>query len=68
MATWHGLEVGDEVELDIREKSRDGRGIGRIKGLIIFVAGAAVGEKVRIRITRVAARHAEGTIVQKLAN
>lgn len=68
MATWHGLKEGDEVELEIKEKARDGRGIGRVKGLIIFVKGASVGEKVKVRIARIAARHAHGEVVQRLQN
>ena len=64
MATWHGLKEGDEVEVEIKEKARDGKGVGRVKGLIIFVEGASVGEKVKVRIGRIAARHAFGEIVK----
>jgi 23S rRNA (uracil1939-C5)-methyltransferase len=66
LATWHGLKEGDEVDLEIKEKARDGRGIGRIKGLIVFVDGASVGEKVKVRIVRIAARHAIAETVQRL--
>ncbi len=58
MTTWHGLREGDIVEVEIKEKARDGRGVARLRGLIIFVDGASVGDKVKVRITRVAARHA----------
>jgi 23S rRNA (uracil1939-C5)-methyltransferase len=68
LATWHGLKEGDEVELKIKEKARDGSGVGRVRGLIIFVEGASVGEKVRVRISRIAARHAYGEIVKPLHN
>jgi 23S rRNA (uracil1939-C5)-methyltransferase len=64
LSTWHGLKEGDEVELEIREKARDGRGIGRVKGLIIFVSGASIGEKVKVRLERMGARHAHAEIVQ----
>jgi predicted RNA-binding protein with TRAM domain len=66
LETYHGLKEGDEVELEIKEKAKNGQGIGRAKGLIIFVDSANVGEKVKIRITRIAARHAYGEIVQRL--
>jgi 23S rRNA (uracil1939-C5)-methyltransferase len=66
LATWHGLKEGDEIELEIKEKARDGCGIGRVKGLIVFVNGASVGEKVRVRIARIAARHAIAETVQRL--
>jgi 23S rRNA (uracil1939-C5)-methyltransferase len=65
LSAWHGLKEGDEVELEIKEKARDGRGIGRVKGLIIFVSGASVGEKVRVRLSRIAARHAHAEVVRR---
>lgn len=52
------------MQLEIKQKSRDGRGIGRFKGLIIFVDGAKAGDKVKVRITKLAARHAQAEIVQ----
>jgi len=59
MSTYHGLEAGDEIELEITQKARDGRGLARAKGLIIFVEGASPGETVKARIIKVGARHAE---------
>jgi predicted RNA-binding protein with TRAM domain len=53
------------VELEIKEKARDGRGIGRVKGLVIFVSGASVGEKVKVRLARVAARHAHAEVIER---
>jgi predicted RNA-binding protein with TRAM domain len=66
LETYHGLKEGDEVELEIKEKAKNGQGIGRMKGLIIFVDNANVGEKVKVRVKRIAARHAYGDIVQRL--
>ena len=66
LATWHGLNEGDELELEIKEISRAGDGVGRVHGCIIFVKGAKTGEKVRVRITKCAARHAHGEIVTRL--
>ncbi len=63
MSTFHGLKEGDEVEVEINEKARDGRGLARANGLIIFVERASVGERVRVRITKLAARHAQGEVV-----
>jgi predicted RNA-binding protein with TRAM domain len=60
------LKEGDEVELEIKERARDGRGIARLRGCIIFVEGASVGEKVRVRITRLAARHVHAQIIRHL--
>ena len=63
MSTYHGLEVGDEIELEIKEKARDGRGLARSKGLLIFVEGASPGEMVKARILKIGARHADAEIV-----
>ena len=58
MAAWHGLKEGDEVELEIKETARNGDGIGRVRGVVVFVKGAQVGQKLKVKITKVAARHA----------
>lgn len=63
MSTYHGLNVGDEIELEITQKARDGRGLARSKGLIIFVEGASPGEKVNARIVKLGARHADAEVV-----
>ena len=41
-----------EVELDIVDLSHDGRGVGRVDGKAVFVAGALAGERVRVRLQR----------------
>jgi len=66
LAAWHGLKVGDEVDLEIKEISRSGDGIGRVHGCIVFVKGAKVGEKVKARITMCSARHVYAEIVKRL--
>jgi 23S rRNA (uracil1939-C5)-methyltransferase len=63
MSTFHGLRVGDEAELVITEKSRDGRGLGRLNGLLVFVSGASPGQKVKVRIAKLGIRHAEAELV-----
>ena len=63
MSTYHGLSVGDEIELDVSEKARDGRGLARAKGLIIFVDGASPGEKVKAKIIKLGARYADAEVL-----
>ena len=64
MSTFHGLKEGDEAELEVTQKSRDGRGLGRLNGLLVFVPGASPGEKVKVRIVKLGVRHAEAEIIQ----
>ena len=64
MATWHGLSEGDEVELEVKGTARNGDGVGRVRGLIVFVKGAQKGQKVKVRITKIAARHAYAELIQ----
>ena len=63
MSTYHGLEVGDEIDLEITQKARDGRGLARSKGLLIFVEGASPGETVKARVIKIGARHADAEVV-----
>jgi len=57
------VELGKEYDVDIKETSRRGEGIARIKGLVCFVPNAKPGEHLRIRITRISRRFAEAEIV-----
>jgi predicted RNA-binding protein with TRAM domain len=52
------VEAGKEYDVQIVELSRQGDGIARIQGFVIFVKGARVGEKTKIRVTNVGPRFA----------
>jgi len=66
MSSMHDMKEGDEIELEIKETSKKGEGIARLHGCIIFVKGARAGEKVKVRITKSAARHAHAEIIKRL--
>ena len=52
------VNEGQVVELEITDMTDDGKGLGRLSGLAIFVAGAVPGDKVSTRITRLKKRYA----------
>ena len=58
------VELGKEYDVDVQEVSRRGDGIARIKGLVTFIPNTKPGDHVRIRITRISRRFAEGEIVE----
>ena len=44
------INEGDEYDVKIEDTGRDGDGIARIEGFVVFVSGAKVGDEVKIRI------------------
>lgn len=52
------VNEGQIVELEITDMTDDGKGLGRLSGLAIFVAGAVPGDKVSAHITRLKKRYA----------
>jgi len=58
------VEMGKEYEVDITETSRQGEGIARIQGFVIFVVNAKPRDHVKIKITRIGRRAANAEIVK----
>jgi len=58
------VELGKEYEVDIKETSRRGEGIARIRGFVIFVPDTKPGDHVRVKVTRVSNRFATAEIVK----
>jgi len=54
------VTVGAEYEARIEDTAREGDGIARIEGFVIFVPGTKVGDQVKIQIDRVMRRFAIG--------
>lgn len=54
------IEVGKEYDVKIEDIAREGDGIARIEGFVIFVADANVGDEVKIQIDKVMRRFAIG--------
>ena len=56
------VEVGKEYDVQISEISRQGDGIARIQGFVIFVKGGKVGQKTKIKVVNVGSRFATAEI------
>ncbi|NYT01341.1 MAG: TRAM domain-containing protein [Methanosarcinales archaeon] len=54
------VTVGAEYEAKIEDTAREGDGIARIEGFVIFVPETKVGDQVKIQIDRVMRRFAIG--------
>ena len=54
------VEVGKEYEVSIEDIAREGDGIARIEGFVIFVPDTKVGDSAKIRIDKVMRRFAIG--------
>ena len=54
------VEVGEEHDVRIEDIAREGDGIARIEGFVIFVPDTSVGDQVRIKIEKVMRRFAIG--------
>jgi predicted RNA-binding protein with TRAM domain len=58
------VEAGKEYEVvDITEISRQGDGIARVQGFVLFVQNGKVGNNIKVKITQVGDRSAKATIV-----
>lgn len=57
------VEVGKEYEVDITDISRQGDGIARVQGFVIFVQNGKVGNNIKVKITQVGDRSAKATII-----
>jgi len=55
-----------EIELDIVDLSHDGRGVARVDGKAVFVAGALTGERVRARVVKRSRQFDEAEAVEVL--
>jgi predicted RNA-binding protein with TRAM domain len=57
------VEVGKEYEVDITEISRQGDGVARIQGFVVFVENGKVGNNIKVKVTQVGDRFTKATFV-----
>jgi 23S rRNA (uracil1939-C5)-methyltransferase len=58
------VEEGEVYDVTIQDIARQGDGIARIEGFVIFVPGTKVGDEVRIKVERVLPKFAFASIVE----
>ena len=58
------VEEGEVYDVIIQDIARQGDGIARIDGFIIFVPGTKVGDEVRIKIERVLPKYGFASLVK----
>jgi 23S rRNA (uracil1939-C5)-methyltransferase len=58
---------GEELELEVGDLAQGGRGVARLDGYVVFVAGGLPGDRVRARVDRRRRDFAEATAVEVLA-
>ncbi len=54
------VTVGAEYDAKIEDTAREGDGIARVEGFVIFVPGTQVGDQVRFQVDRVMHRFGIG--------
>ena len=58
------VNEGEEYDVKIEDTGRDGDGITKIEGFVIFVSGAKVGDEVKIRISSTRRNFAFAEVVE----
>ncbi len=58
------ISEGEEYDVKIEDTGRDGDGITRIEGFVVFVSGAKVGDEVKIRINSTRRNFAFAEVVE----
>lgn len=56
------VEEGGSYDVKIEDIAREGDGIARVEGFVIFVPNAKVGDEVAIKVTKVMRKFAFGEI------
>jgi predicted RNA-binding protein with TRAM domain len=58
------VEEGEVYDVTIQDLARQGDGIARIEGFVVFVPGTKVGDEVRIKVERVLPKFAFASVVE----
>ncbi|AKB26668.1 translation initiation factor IF-2 subunit beta [Methanosarcina sp. MTP4] len=58
------VEEGEVYDVTIQDLARQGDGIARIEGFVVFVPGTKVGDEVRIKVERVLPKYGFASLVE----
>ncbi|MFY9199568.1 MAG: TRAM domain-containing protein [Methanosarcina flavescens] len=58
------VEEGEVYDVTIQDIARQGDGIARIEGFVVFVPGTKVGDEIRIKVERVLPKFAFASVVE----
>lgn len=58
------VEEGETYDVTIQDIARQGDGIARIEGFVVFVPNTSVGDEVQIKVERVLSKFAFGSVVE----
>ncbi|WP_406662588.1 TRAM domain-containing protein [Methanolobus sp. ZRKC3] len=56
------VEAGENYEVTIEDIAREGDGIARVSGFVVFVPNTSVGDEVTIKVTKVMRKFAFGEL------
>jgi predicted RNA-binding protein with TRAM domain len=59
------VDAGETYDVTIEDLAREGDGIARVSGFVIFVPGTSVGDEVTIKVTKVMRKFAFGVVVEE---
>ncbi|MDT7891485.1 MAG: TRAM domain-containing protein [Thermoproteota archaeon] len=57
------VKVNEVYDLEIQEVGRQGDGVARVKGFVVFVKNTKKGDKVKAKIVKVAGRFAIAEVI-----
>jgi predicted RNA-binding protein with TRAM domain len=57
------LNIGETYDVTIEDVGREGDGIARVEGFVVFVPNTKKGDSVKIRVTKVSRRVAFAEVV-----
>ncbi|WP_094228542.1 TRAM domain-containing protein [Methanolobus psychrotolerans] len=58
------VDAGKTYEVTIEDLAREGDGIARVSGFVIFVPGTSVGDEVTVKVTKVMRKFAFGEVAE----